>query len=123
MPVPGNVNAVDRFQRAAYFSRLLPDPANEQEAAAGMLAIMRNVSVPFGAPYGEFGVYNTEYRTVCDLANRRYFFELTTAPNVVWTELDRLDLKPAAPVMTLDPYDATLSGNVTDRYAPAQIGF
>jgi len=123
LPVPGNVSAIDRFQRAAYFSQLLPEPADEREAAASMLAIMRNVSVPFGAPYGEFGVYNTEYRTVCDLANRRYFFELTTAPSVIWTELGRLDFKPAAPVMTLDPYDVTLSGDVTQRYTPAEIAF
>lgn len=50
MPLPGNVNAVDRFQRAAYYSALLPKPKSEREAIAGVMAIMRNVSVPFGAP-------------------------------------------------------------------------
>ena len=50
------------------------------------MAIARNASVPFGAPYSEFGVYDTEYRTVCDLTNRCYYFELSTAPNVI---LDR----------------------------------
>jgi len=70
MPLPGNVNAVDRFQRAAYYSALLPKPDTERQAIAGVMAIMRNVSVPFGAPYAEFGVYNTEYRTVTDLTNR-----------------------------------------------------
>ena len=44
-----------------------------RQAVAGLMAIMRNVSVPFGAPYTEFGVYNTEYRTVVDLTNRLYF--------------------------------------------------
>ena len=34
-----------------------------------------NVSVPFGAPYKGFGIYNTEYRTVIDLTSKRYFFE------------------------------------------------
>ena len=67
------------------------------------MAIARNASVPFGAPYSEFGVYDTEYRTVCDLTNRCYYFELSTAPNVIWTELDKLDFEPGAPVMTLDP--------------------
>jgi len=56
MPLPGNVNAVDRFQRAAYYSALLPKPTSERGAVAGVMAIMRNVSVPFGAPYAEFGV-------------------------------------------------------------------
>ena len=64
--------------------------SDDREAAAGVLAIARNVSVPFGAPYANFGVYNTEYRTVCDLTSLRYFFELTTAPNVIWADLDNL---------------------------------
>ncbi len=48
MPLPGNVNPVDRFQRAAYYSALLPKPGSQREAIAGVMAIMRNVSVPFG---------------------------------------------------------------------------
>ena len=59
MPLPGNVNAVDRFQRAAYYSALLPTPTSQRQAVASVMAIMRNVSVPFGAPYGDFGVYET----------------------------------------------------------------
>ena len=43
MPLPGNVNAVDRFQRAAYYSALLPEPTDERQAVAGVMAIMRNV--------------------------------------------------------------------------------
>jgi penicillin V acylase-like amidase (Ntn superfamily) len=117
MPLPGNVNPRDRFQRAAYYSAMLPEPKSEREAVAGMFAIARNVSVPFGAPYGEFGIYNTEYRTVCDLTNNRYFFELTTSPNVVWVDLGAFDLSPGAPVRTLDPDDITLSGDVSARFA------
>ena len=56
------------------------------------MSVIRNVSVPFGAPYGEFGIYNTEYRTVADLTNGRYFFELATTPNLVWAELDQFNL-------------------------------
>lgn len=119
-PLPGNVNARDRFQRASYFSALLPAPRDEREAAAGVLAIARNVSVPFGAPYGDFGVYDTEYRTVCDLTSRRYFFEFTTAPNVIWTDLERLDFAPGAPVMTLDPGDVNLAGEVSAAFRAAQ---
>jgi penicillin V acylase-like amidase (Ntn superfamily) len=123
VPLPGNVNARDRFQRAAYYLALLPEPRNAREAAAGILSIARNTSVPFGAPYGEFGVYNTEYRTVCDLTNRRYFFELTTSPNVIWTELNRLDFSGGSPDLTLDPNDISLSGDVSDRYREATVDF
>jgi len=119
LPIPGNVNAVDRFQRAAYFMAMLPQPKNEGEAVAGVLAIARNVSVPFGAPYEDFGIYNTEYRTVIDLTNKRYFFELTTSPNVIWIDLPNFDLAPGAHVMILNPDDISLSGEVAGRFQKA----
>jgi penicillin V acylase-like amidase (Ntn superfamily) len=121
MPLPGNVNAVDRFQRAAYYSALLPTPETQRQAIASVMAIMRNVSVPFGAPYEDFGVYNTEYRTVTDLSNRMYFFELTTSPNVIWVEMDRLKLD-AGPI-AVNPYDESLVGDISDRFAPHDLPF
>ncbi len=120
MPLPGNVNPVDRFQRAAYYKAVLPEPKNEREAVAGVLAIMRNVSVPFGAPYHGFGIYNTEYRTAINLSNKRYFFELTDQPNVIWMDLSKFDLNEGAPVMILDPHDPELSGNVTGKFQKAE---
>lgn len=123
VPLPGNVNAVDRFQRAAYYSALLPEPQDARQAVAGALAVLRNVSVPFGAPYGEFGVYNTEYRTVCDLTNRIYYFELTTSPNIIWVKFDELELPDGGEPLVVDPFDDTMVGNVTARMSPQQIGF
>ena len=112
MPLPGNVNPVDRFQRATYYLHLLPKPADEREAAAGILAIARNVSVPFGAPYKGFGIYNTEYRTAANLTAKRYYFELTNTPNVIWADLDAMNLDAGQPVRALDPNSLDLSGNV-----------
>ncbi|MFL5251920.1 MAG: linear amide C-N hydrolase [Rhodopila sp.] len=84
--LPGNVNPRDRFVRATYFLRIMPGPQTQREGVASMFAIARNVSVPYGAPYKGFGIYNTEYRSVMDDTNRRYFFELTTSPNIIWAE-------------------------------------
>lgn len=123
MPLPGNVNPIDRFQRAAYYLALLPEPRTVREAVAGVMAIMRNVSVPFGAPYGDFGIYDTEYRTVGDLTDRVYFFELTTSPSIIWIELDGLDLTEGADPQAIDPYDESLNGNVTSRFSPRQLAF
>ena len=117
MPLPGNVNPRDRFQRASYYVDLLPKPKDEREAIADVLAIARNVSVPFGAPYKNFGVYNTEYRTAIDLTNKRYFFELTTSPNVIWVNLKQLDLSAGASVMELNPYESFYVGDVTDEFS------
>lgn len=116
MQLPGNVNARDRFQRAAYYSALLPEPKNEREAMAGILVIMRNVSVPFGVSYKGFGIYNTEYRTAIDLTAKRYFFELTTSPNIIWADLTKFDLSAGVPVKELNPDSLQLSGDVTASF-------
>lgn len=115
-PLPGNVKPTDRFQRASYYAAMLPEPKNEREAIAGVLAIARNVSVPFGAPYKGFGIYNTEYRTIINLTKLRYYFELTTSPNVIWADLLKFDLTPGSPVRTLNPDNIDLSGDVTDKF-------
>jgi len=123
LPLPGNVKATDRFQRAAYFSAMLPEPKNEREGISSVLAIARNVSVPFGAPYKGFGIYNTEYRTAINLSARRYYFELTTSPNVLWADLTKFDLSPGAAVMILNPDDLGLSGDVTGRFQTSKAPF
>ncbi len=118
MPLPGNVNPVDRFQRASYYRALLPAPKDERQAAAGILAIARNVSVPFGAPYKGFGIYNTEYRTAANLKDRRYYFELTTSPNVIWVDLSVMNLEAGQPVRMLNPDNISLSGDVIGSFRP-----
>lgn len=123
LPLPGNVNPRDRFQRAAYYGALLPEPESEREAIAGVLAIARNVSVPFGAPYRDFGIYNTEYRTAISLSKQRYYFELTTSPNVIWVDLSKFELDAGSPVTVLDPDDIDLSGDVSGKFKVVDAPF
>lgn len=117
--LPGNVRATQRFQRAAYFGALLPEPKNEREAVASVLAIARNISVPFGAPYPKFGIYDTEYRTVVNLTGMKYYFEFSRSPNVFWVDLSKLDFKEGAPVLTLDPDNIDLAGEVSGKFKKA----
>jgi choloylglycine hydrolase len=122
--LPGNVSPTDRFIRASYFLHFIAQPKSDREAIANVLSIARNVSVPFGAPNNAPGtVYNTEYRTALDLTNKRYFFELATAPNVIWMDLPRFKLTPGSPVLALDPDNIELSGNVTGKFQPAKSPF
>jgi penicillin V acylase-like amidase (Ntn superfamily) len=120
--VPGNVNPRDRFQRATYDLSVLTKPKTEREGIAGMFGLIRSVSIPFGAPVNG-STFDTEYRTVSDLTGKRYFFELTTAPNVIWTDLSRLNLAEGAPVLTLNPNNIDLSGDVTSQFQPAKAPF
>jgi penicillin V acylase-like amidase (Ntn superfamily) len=116
MPLPGNVSAVDRFQRAAYYKALLPKPKSEREAAASILAIARNVSVPFGAPYKGFGIYNTEYRTAANLTAKRYYFELSNSPSLIWVDLTSMNLDAGQPVRAVNPDDISLAGDVISNF-------
>lgn len=120
--VPGNVNPRDRFQRATYYLSVLTKPKTEREGIAGMFGLIRNVSIPFGAPVNG-STFDTEYRTVSDLSNTRYYFELTTAPNVIWTDLKKLNISEGAQVMKLNPNNIDLSGDVTAKFEPASAPF
>lgn len=123
-PLPGNVKATDRLQRATYYLGLLPEPADEQQAIAGVLAISRNVSVPFGAPYQGFGIYNTEFRTAMNLSDGNYYFELTTSPNVFWMSMKDFDLSAGKPALMFTPSDnPEIYGNIKDRFTPGTPPF
>jgi penicillin V acylase-like amidase (Ntn superfamily) len=120
--VPGNVNPRDRFQRATYYRSVLTKPANERQAVAGMFSLIRSVSIPFGAPVNG-STFDTEYRTVSDLSNTRYFFELSTGPSVIWTDLKKQKLDEGAPVLKLDPGADDLSGDVSASFKASPAPF
>ncbi len=120
--VPGNVNPRDRFQRATYYLSVLTKPKTERQGIAGMFSVIRSVSIPYGAPVNG-STFDTEYRTVSDLTNTRYYFELTTAPNVIWTDLKKLNLTEGAAVMILHPDNIDLSGDVSAKFEPTASPF
>ncbi|WAS06326.1 hypothetical protein LQF76_05435 [Gloeomargaritales cyanobacterium VI4D9] len=37
---------------------------------------------------------------------------------MVWIDLEQLNVNPGAPVLTLDPDDMELSGNITTKFQP-----
>jgi choloylglycine hydrolase len=120
--VPGNVNPRDRFQRATYYLSVLSKPNTERDSVAGLFTLIRSVSIPFGAPVSG-STFDTEYRTVSDLSHGKYYFELTTAPNVIWVDLKTLNLASGAPVMALNPRDANFNGNVSSQFVSATAPF
>ncbi|MDT0439484.1 MULTISPECIES: linear amide C-N hydrolase [Streptomyces] len=120
-PLPGGVDSPDRFARAAYYSAQLPSTADAREAAAYMFSVIRNASAPFGtADEVRPNISTTRWRTVADLTERRYFFESTTSPNVVWVELSQVDFSEGGPELHLDvASEHDHVGNVTGEFAPA----
>jgi choloylglycine hydrolase len=118
--LPGGIQAEDRFVRAAYTLKYLPKTSGPAQAAASMMSLMNNVSVPFGSPYsGVSGTYPTWYRSIIDPDARRYYVQTTITPNTFWVEMDKLDLKPGAAARKLPIFDPELMGEASRDFKEA----
>lgn len=123
--LPGGVEPQDRFVRASTFLKTLPEPKDGNEAVAYLYSLIRNVSVPFGASYRSgpgAGTYPTWWTSACDLTDRLFYFNWTSNPNVVWVNLNKIDLAAGKPMKILDPRQMDLVGDVTDKFVPAPLG-
>jgi penicillin V acylase-like amidase (Ntn superfamily) len=118
-PLPGDITSMDRFVRASYFLHYLPEPKTDAEAVAGVIRLARNVAVPYGAPYPDFGVYPTLWISASDIDHRVFYFESTRSPDVVWVELGPQDLESGRPVRRLDPMALELVGEVSGAFTEA----
>ena len=121
-PLPGTTVATDRFARAAYYVGRLPQPQSPLEAIASMFSVIRNAAQPFRIPDpGKPDASQTIWQVVADLTTRRYVFESTTRPNIVWVDLDDLDFTDGAPQLVLDlgsrlAVQGGVAGNVGDKF-------
>jgi len=124
-PLPGSNLATDRFARASYYVSRLQQPQTQLEAIAAMFSVIRNAAQPFRIPdEGKPDASQTIWQTVSDLTNRRFVFESTTRPNIVWLDLADLDFGEGAPQLKLDliselALEGGLSGNVSGDFKEA----
>lgn len=121
-PLPGSTLAADRFARASYYAGRLPEPAGQVEAIAAMFSVIRNAAQPFRIPDpGKPDASQTIWQVVLDLTNKRYVYESTTRPNIVWVDLVDLDFTEGSPQLKLDligglAVQGGIAGNVSDRF-------
>lgn len=105
--LPGTNRASDRFVRASFYINVVEQSSDPRIAVAGVMSVMRNVSVPYGiSTPGEPNISTTRWRTVSDQKNKVYYFESTLSPNVFWINFKGLDFKQGATIKKL-----TLTGN------------
>jgi penicillin V acylase-like amidase (Ntn superfamily) len=118
--LPGGVEPDDRFIRASVYLKTLPEPRDRYEAIGFMFSLIRNVSVPFGAPYrsGPAATYPTWWTSATDLTHRVFYFDWVLHPNVVWIELGKMNFSEGQPMKMLDPADPKLAGDVTGHFTP-----
>ena len=91
-------------------------------AVASVFSQMRSIGVPLGmADPNHPNISATLWRAVSDQDARRYYFESTLKPSVFWVDIDKVDLKPGAPVKALDVGDPkVLAGEVSGEFKTAE---
>jgi penicillin V acylase-like amidase (Ntn superfamily) len=119
-PIPGNIESIDRFVRAEYYLKYLPQPSDWAQGVAFIFQVIHTVAVPFGAPYksGPSDTYPTWWLSAADLTNRVYYFNVTDSPNVIWVDVSALDFSTGRSVMRLDANNPALVGDVSRGFAP-----
>jgi len=116
--LPGSVTAPDRFVRASYYIRAIPQTDNTRVAVAGVFSVIRNTSVPYGYEVEGFpNLSTTRWRAVADHKNLVYYFETALTPNAFWVDLKKVDFSETAQVRKLDLADnRTFSGETSAAF-------
>ena len=119
--LPGTNRAADRYVRASFYVKAIPQTGNARSALASVLGVIRNASVPLGiSTPGQPNISSTLWRTMSDHKDRTYFFDAATSPNAFWTPLADLDLAEGAPVKKLPLAGGeTYSGNAAGDFVAA----
>ena len=124
-PLPGSTLASDRFARASYYVKHQVQPKTQVDAIAAMFSIIRNAAQPFRTPEpGKPDASQTIWQVVLDLTNKRYVFESTTRPGIVWVNFDEVSFSEGSKVLKLDlvsrlMLEGGLAGNVSHNFHDA----
>lgn len=106
--LPGTVRSADRCVRGDFFIRNVERVADADLGAGILRSVMFNVSVPYlYTVNGEPNVSSTQWRSMCNLRDLRYYFDSATARGLYYIDLGKCDLRPGAPVLKLTTADCT----------------
>lgn len=119
--LPGTNRAADRFVRASYYIKAIPQTDNIRSATASVLGVIRNCSVPLGiATENEPNISSTRWRTISDQKNLIYYFDNVITPNVVWVDFSKLNFSENAPVKKLKlDKDEVYAGETSSQFTEA----
>lgn len=101
--LPGTVKSPDRFVRADFFVHHVEKTGDADLGASITRSIMANVSVPYTYTIdGEPNVSSTQWRSMSNIRDLRYYFDIVTNHGVFYIDLSKCDLRKGAKVMKLD---------------------
>jgi choloylglycine hydrolase len=123
--LPGTNRAADRFARASFYIKAIPQDETPDITIASVFSVIRNVSVPYGINTPDQpNISSTRWRTVSDQKRKIYFFESALTPNIFWINFKDIDF--SAQTGTVKKLDLgenqsnTFAGNATKDFKPAR---
>lgn len=86
---------------------------NNMTAMMDVLSTMRHSKT-----HGEKNTWSTRWVTASDLSNKTYYFNAANATHPIWLNLQKLNFAEGSPILTIDPADKTLQGDVSGQLKP-----
>lgn len=101
--LPGTVSSPDRCTRAQYFITNVDKTSDPDIAASICRSVVQNASVPYlYSVKGEPNLSSTQWRSLSNLRDLRYYFDVVTNPGMFYIDLNKCDFCEGKPVMKLD---------------------
>lgn len=122
LPLPGDPDPLSRFVRVASFLKTMPASSNSLESIANILSVIRTAMVPFGAVDTSGNktedAWPTRWVSVADPGHKIYYFNSTSTANILWIDLNKINFSKGAPVLSIDPVNIDLEGDITRQLRP-----
>jgi penicillin V acylase-like amidase (Ntn superfamily) len=120
--LPGTNRAADRFVRASFYLKSIPQTDNTRVAVASVFSVIRNTSVPYGfSTPDQPDISNTQWRVVADQKDLVYYFESVLLPNVFWVDLKKVDFSSRGGVRKLEVGTSqTYAGEASGKFIKTQ---
>lgn len=105
--LPGTVTSPDRCVRANYFAHHVKAVEDADLGASICRTVLQNSSVPYTYMIeGEPNLSSTQWRSLSNVRDLRYYFDIVTSDGCYYIDLKGLILKDGAPILKLDTSEA-----------------
>lgn len=120
--LPGTVSSPDRFVRGSFFQSHVEKTGDADLGASITRSIVFNVSVPYTYTVSDKNVSSTQWRSLANIRDKRYYFDVVTNLGLFYVDLNKCDLRKGAPVMKLDVVKKSTDyvGDVTSKLFPTK---
>lgn len=106
--LPGTVRSADRCVRGNYFANHVQSVSDTDLGVSIARSVLCNCCVPYTYMIeGEPNLSSTQWRSYADLRDLRYYWDVVTNPGYYYIDLNKVDLRPGAPVLKLDTTKVT----------------